>query len=433
MLAGLGTLALARFTARSTIESELRANATRLAESVTDDSPGNGQRQLPLIRAVLQLQDAGLVLIPDGARLNTTIRGELPPAVDLTIDELSLIQSGGVVSGRSGSVVWAVAAADGASNRILVGLSREIDFELGPGLRYFVLAASMVLLLSAFAARRLADRVTEPIREAEHASRRLAAGDLTVRLAEPAPDDTDEVADLTRSINTMAEALERSRGLERQFLMSVSHDLRTPLTSIRGYAEAISDGTATDGPAAAEVILNESRRLERLVADLLDLAKLDAHRFSLHPSPIDASEELGELAAGFTPDARQAGCVIRLEPTTEVPVFADPDRFAQVVANLLENAIEFASSTIIVGASADGERAVITIDDDGPGIDAADLPHVFERLYVVKRRPEQRETGSGLGLAICRELVVAMGGSIEAGASTTGGARITVRLPAVQP
>ncbi len=227
----------------------------------------------------------------------------------------------------------------------------------------------------------------------------------------------------------MAEALERSRGLERQFLLSVSHDLRTPLTSIRGYAEAISDGTATDTRSAAEVILNESRRLERLVSDLLDLAKLDANRFSLQPRPVDAAEELTELAAGFTPDAARAGLELTLEAPEAVPMQADPDRFAQVIANLLENAIKFATSTIEVTARSSHGEALITIDDDGPGIDAADLPHVFERLYVVKRAPQRRETGSGLGLAISHELVVAMGGSIEAAANDHGGARMIVRLP----
>jgi two-component system sensor histidine kinase BaeS len=108
---------------------------------------------------------------------------------------------------------------------------------------------------------------------------------------------------------------------------------------------------------------------------------------------------------------------------------ADPDRFAQVIANLLENAIKFATSTIEVTATSDHGEALITVDDDGPGIDTADLPHVFERLYVVKRTPQRRETGSGLGLAISHELVAAMGGSIEAAANDHGGARMIVHLP----
>jgi methyl-accepting chemotaxis protein len=232
VLAGLGTLALARFTARDTVESDLKDNANRLAEAVTDDSAtGNTRRQLPLIRSVLRLQDAGLAVIPDASTgdsdLNASVLGELPPAVDLSLDQLRSLEPGDVVSGRDGDVVWAVAAAQGASNLVLIGLSREVQFELGPALRYFVFAATIVLLSSVVVARQLADRVTKPIREAERASRRLAGGDLTARLAEPDARTTDEVGDLTRSINAMAEALERSRGLERQFLLSVSHDLRT--------------------------------------------------------------------------------------------------------------------------------------------------------------------------------------------------------------
>src|SRR5213078_4532728 len=121
---------------------------------------------------------------------------------------------------------------------------------------------------------------TRPLREAQDATRRISAGDLTTRLPVAKPGAKDELTSLAESINAMAESLERSKGLERQFLLSVSHDLRTPLTSIRGYAEALAERKAKPGHAAA-VILSEARRLERLVGDLLELAKLDARRFSL--------------------------------------------------------------------------------------------------------------------------------------------------------
>ncbi|MHB8669596.1 MAG: HAMP domain-containing sensor histidine kinase, partial [Acidimicrobiales bacterium] len=269
------------------------------------------------------------------------------------------------------------------------------------------------------------------IRDAERAARRIASGDLAARV--PAPDSGDELAALARSINAMAAALERSRGLERQFLLSVSHDLRTPLTSIRGFAEAIVDGRAPDPVRAATIIGAESRRLERLVRDLLELAKLDARRFSLDLRATDVSEVVGVTVEGFRPAAEEAAVLIdasaALDGARVQRVSADPDRLAQVVANLVENALKFATSRIEVGTDSDGERGgvVIRVDDDGPGITTEDLPNVFRRFFSSARTPA-RQVGSGLGLAIVRELVDAMGGTVGAEPSPLGGARMRVTL-----
>src|SRR5207237_8343697 len=163
--------------------------------------------------------------------------------------------------------------------------------------------------------------------------------------------EDDELAALVRSINAMAESLERSKGLERQFLLSVSHDLRTPLTSIRGYAEALAERKARPGQAAA-VILSESRRLERLVGDLLELAKLEARRFSLHVRDTDVVEVVADTAEGFRPAAEEAGVKLLVDaggPPGALVAAADPERLAQVVANLVANALKFAARTIRVG------------------------------------------------------------------------------------
>jgi two-component system sensor histidine kinase BaeS len=224
----------------------------------------------------------------------------------------------------------------------------------------------------------------------------------------------------------MAAALERARGLEQQFLLSVSHDLRTPLTSIRGYAEAIDDGNV-DPKRAATVIRTESARLERLVADLLDLAKLQARAFTFTIEPLDVSVAVHTVVAG----AAGSKPGIAFHPVTSGPllVMADPDRFAQALANLVENAGKYARSSVLVSARSEGGRAVVTVDDDGPGIASHDLPHVFERLYVARHQPQRRENASGLGLAIARELVTSMGGEVAAGSAPTGGARLSIMLP----
>ena len=239
----------------------------------------------------------------------------------------------------------------------------------------------------------------------------------------------------------MAQSLEDGRARERHLLLSVSHDLRTPLTSIRGFAEAIQDGAIEDNAQAADVIIAESRRLERLVGDLLDLTKLEARQMSIAIRPTDVAEVVTTTAEGFRPAAAKSGLAIVLRvpghdgmpgSAPPHPVAADPDRLAQLLANLLENAMTFARSTRH-GDPGRGPRrpggCVITVDDDGPGIAPGDLQRVFERFYRADRGPN-RQMGSGLGLAIVAELATAMGGTVraESPVNADGGSRFVVTL-----
>jgi signal transduction histidine kinase len=351
--------------------------------------------------------------------------------------------AGQTVSGTKGSIVYAAAPfrADvrvGPNNRsvLMANLAQAVILTRRPptGLReagvWFILASALTLAAAALVADRLGRRITRPLEAAEAVTRRIAAGDLGAQV--PVPPRADrETASLAKSINTMAESLSHSKGLERQFLLSVSHDLRTPLTSIRGFAEAIADGTATDSARAADVIASESRRLERLVQDLLDLAKLDARRFSFDLRRIDLSEVVAGTGEGFRPAADDLGLSLLIEPGAlgTMPVTADPDRLAQVVANLVENAIKYATSQIrVVAAMSEGSPA-IWVEDDGPGIAVSDLPRVFDRLFLSSRYPA-RQVGSGLGLAIVAELVHAMGGTVRAESPVTPsrGTRVIVTL-----
>ena len=160
------------------------------------------------------------------------------------------------------------------------------------------------------------------------------------------PPGTDvDLAALADTLNEMAAQLEASRGSQRAFLLSISHDLRTPLTSIRGYAEALADGTIDDADPdarkrAATVIGAESRRLERLVRDLLDLTRLDSREFSFNPQPCDAAEVVRDAAAAFAPQARELGIELTVAAGASAPAELDADRVGQIVANLVENASE---------------------------------------------------------------------------------------------
>jgi two-component system sensor histidine kinase BaeS len=449
LVTGVGTLVLLQAQSRQ----DTRRNVIQLAANVAHTA---ALIQVPLrlsgFRTYLQrTQDLALIHVP------TQASDRLPRGLttaDLHPDQLARQQT---VSGFDGSVAYAVVPFRSPGGQQLAVAATQPASRGGAAGLYLLMSAAVALLVAAAAAEALARRITSPLVEAEEATRLIAAGDLSVRVPTHAR-ATDELSSLTDSINVMAETLERLRGGERQFLMSVSHDLRTPLTSIRGFAEALADGTATDTARAADVIAAEARRLERLVRDLLDLAKLDANRFSLDLRAVDMVEVVEDTADGFVPAGDRLGLtVIVHDPVTlganglavewsaPVPqVAADPDRLAQIVANLVENAMKYAERTVEVGTwyrlAPDGiATAQVTVDDDGPGIPAEDLTRVFERLWV-GARDQGRQVGSGLGLTIVAELVAAMGGSItaespvpRAGPSPTPGTRIAVTLRTWSP
>ena len=180
------------------------------------------------------------------------------------------------------------------------------------------------------------------------------------------------------------------------------------------------------------MISSESRRLERLVADLLDLARLDTHQFSLRPVPVDARGVVAGAVEAFQPSAAELGIELVTAPGDVLPVELDPQRLAQIVANLVENALKFATARVQVATRSTPGGIDVVVDDDGPGIAPADLPHVFDRLYTSRTVPG-RVVGTGIGLAIVRELAVAMGGAARVETVDSTGTRFVVTLPAAPP
>lgn len=424
LVAGIGTLVLVRRSARAETRRELLYEAPAAAQAAASLPPAG----LRALGQALRLEGLAVVRItPDGR-----VAPGSPPPIGVTLGpaDVARLRAGEPTSGSSGDLVFAAAPVRDRPLTVLV-LARRTSTGIRGAVGYFALSAAAALALAAVVAARLGRRITDPLRSAELTTRRIAAGDLDARVS--AEDADDEVASLAESINGMAASLQRARQLERQFLLSISHDLRTPLTSIRGYAEAIADGAAEDVGRAAAVISSESGRLERLVRDLLDLAKLDARQFSLELRRVDVAEVVAETADGFAPAAARLGLSLTVAggPPAEAFAVVDPDRLAQVVANLIENALQFAATAVTVDLGQHlrrdpaQDRVLITVTDDGPGIADADLPHVFDRLYTRARGPG-RPLGSGLGLAIVRELVDAMGGTVTAETPDGGGARLAV-------
>jgi two-component system, OmpR family, sensor kinase len=353
--------------------------------------------------------------------------------------DLRSVAKGRSVTGIFGDRVYAVVKqSQSATDVDALLLITPFRYSPARSIVALSLAALTALGFASAIAMVFARRLSRPLIAATAAYRRIANGDLSVRVASRDKDAqrNDEIGELMRSLDVMADSLDRAQKQEQQFLLSVSHDLRTPLTSIRGFAEAIADGIAPeDQQRAAEVIASESRRLERLVRDLLEMAKLDANQFELKPRRCDLTNLVTDAADGFLPAAERENLALELSADSECSAFVDPERLGQVLANLIENAIKFARQTVRVSLTTRGtttEPVVyrLTVSDDGPGIDPEDLPHVFDRLYTSDRRPT-RQIGSGLGLTIVKELLDAMGATISVETSPNG-TTFTVDLP-VQP
>ena len=434
LFAGVGTLALARLGARDQTTRDLKAQAVDIASTIKTLDDQGQVRVLANLRKALNLEGIAIIRVgPAGRTLDA-----LPDGVEGGDLDIAKLRAGRVLTGGHGSLVFAAAPAPlalpgraAAQDALaVVVLTRKVDALLRPAVGWFLLASIGTLVVGALVAWRFGRRLTRPVRQAEEATRRISAGDLSARVPVPAPGADDELSVLLSSINTMAEVLERSKGVERQFLLSVSHDLRTPLTSIRGYAEAIADGALPDPATGGNVILSEARRLERLVGDLLDLAKLESRSFSLTRDAVDLADVAAGTVDGFRPEAADSNIFLDLAGA-DVPavVMGDPDRLAQVAANLVQNALKYARTRVRVSVDTANGWARLAVSDDGPGIAAEDLPHVFERLYVSRHQPQHKEVGSGLGLAIVRELVTAMGGTVDASAAEERGACLAVHLP----
>lgn len=284
-------------------------------------------------------------------------------------------------------------------------------------------AGALGCVLAVVVAALLARGIARPVARVARASGRLAHG----HDPEPLPlEGARELRDLADSFNTMAAQLERARSAERSFLLSVSHELKTPLTAIRGYSEALDEGVLTPN-RAVKVIRTEAARLERLISDLINLARLDQRRFDIHREPVDLREIVHETVTRHEARARELGVRLHVEPHDGLaPALADRDRLLQAVSNLVENALRCTPPDGAVRLAA--EPAKLTVTDNGPGIAPDEVPRAFDRFFLYRRYSGRRPVGTGLGLAIVRELAHAMGGDVDV-TSTSSGTQFAIRLP----
>ena len=294
---------------------------------------------------------------------------------------------------------------------------------------WLLISAVSSLIISMLLAFMLARRLSRPLHEITQAATAVAAGDFSSEIAVQSEDEIGRLADAFRF---MSDEVQKSQEQQRQFVISVSHELKTPLTAIAGHTQALREGVAEDPQAVAEslkVIEAETRRLHRLIEDLLSIAKADARQFELKRSSIRVGDIAADVISRFSRDAKQWGVQLNSTGESGLVISTDPDRLRQIVSNLVNNALAHtpAGGKITVSMRRFAGNAEIEVADDGPGIDPADLPHIFDRFY--RSANVRNGPGLGLGLSISRELAHALGGDITVSSSPGQGSRFVVRLP----
>ena len=306
--------------------------------------------------------------------------------------------------------------------------------ELGSVWRRFanrvLIAAGIGLGIAMLVTILFSRRALNPLKRLEAAAREVGRGDLDTRVAITG---TQEIDALTSAFNTMVRELQHRETLTRDFLMRVTHDLRTPLTAIRGHTQALTDGVVpTDAiPRSLHAIEDESVRLEALVTDLLDLAKLEARRFRLDLESVDGNHVVDRAFQSYTGEAARRNLTYEHELTPLPSLFTDEARVRQIIGNLIDNAFRWAPDGGTVRVSAHprtGGGAVIVVADNGPGISMDRQMEIFEP-FRSENTPDGQH-GSGLGLAISRQLARALNGDLRVESRLGAGSRFILELPA---
>lgn len=305
--------------------------------------------------------------------------------------------------------------------------SLEITFNsLG---KYFIWSAFLAVIVALVITILLSRRILAPIRALTRAARRFGKGDFSAKIEY---EGKSELGELAISFNSMARNLENTEIQRRNMVADIAHELRTPITNLRGYLEAISDGLVQPDESTIRSLSEEATSLSRLVNELQELSLADAGVLKIDIQPFDIGALLSDAVHFFMAEAISHGITLSCEHADNLPdVEIDPHRIRQVLINLLSNAIVHtpAGGTVSVSASATRNAVAVTISDTGEGIPEQDLPHIFERFYRVDKSRNRTTGGSGLGLTIAKRFVEAHGGSITVSSTIGKGSTFMFSLP----
>lgn len=427
VVAALISLPLIRSNAEAVATADLARIADLTATSLRVDRGGNYVLP-PRVAGVLQAEQVTAYVVgPDAV--------ELPDGV--TPADVDAVTTGDGIEARAdtpaGPVLVVGRPFEPGIGVILIQPSSVAGGTATEVILRLLLALVIGLAIAVAIALAAGAWLTTPLRRAADAALRLGRGDRSIHVR---PEGPGEVADIAEALNRLATALAVSEGRQREFLLSVSHELRTPITSVRGYAEALADGLvpADDLVRTGTVMAAEAERLDRLVSDLLDLARLRADDFVVECTDVDLRAMIEDAAEVWRARCDRADVRLVVEPpTARVIVRADPMRLRQVLDNLAENALRVtpAGGVIVIAGAHDptGSWGVLEVRDSGPGIAPEDREVAFEPGILHERYRGLRPVGTGLGLALVGRLATGMGGWASAGDAPEGGASFRVGVP----
>lgn len=300
---------------------------------------------------------------------------------------------------------------------------------LGPFERALFIGAAIATVAALLLGVLLAQSLTRPLRDLTAATRAVASGNLEEQVNVRSK---DELGELARSFNQMSTDLAHARDLRRQMTADIAHELRTPLSLILGHSEALSEGVLPPTPETLYVIHDEARRLSRLVEDLRLLALSEAHELQMAYESVSPQDLIDHAVIAHRPQAKQKDISLEGHADPGLPdIHVDPDRMAQVLDNLISNALRYTPSdgTIRISATSDDGGVQIAIQDSGPGVTQEELPWIFDRFYRSDKSRHRHAGGAGLGLAIARSIVEAHEGRIWAESTPGKGLRVVIALP----
>jgi two-component system sensor histidine kinase BaeS len=308
-----------------------------------------------------------------------------------------------------------------------VNLDSALTRSLNEG---FLVATLVALPLGIIASFFVAREIARPLKRLVAASQRIARGEYDERVPADGP---GELGELAVSFNAMASALEHTEQRRMELIGDVAHELRTPVTVLRGYVEGLADGVFPPSAETWEKLQEETGRLGRLVEDLQEVSRAEAGQITLATASLNPSEAVKSAVARLTPGLAPGGLVLETDAPDDLPaVLADPDRLDQVLTNLLTNAVRYTPppGTVTIAARRQGPQVAFSVRDTGIGIAPEDLPNIFERFFRADRSRSRSSGGSGVGLTIAKALAEAMGGSLSASSEGSGkGSTFTLLLP----
>jgi signal transduction histidine kinase len=297
----------------------------------------------------------------------------------------------------------------------------------------WLIAAILFLVISIYLGTVLVQKLTRPLRQIKEAADRVSAGDYSVRVLSFSD---DEVGQLALAFNHMSSSIQKEDEKKKEFLANVSHELRTPLSYVSGYSEALQTGMVKnekDKEKFLSLIHRESKRMERLVSDLLDLAKFESDEHQLKQMPLPLAQLVEDATEKYILPMQEKGIKLSLHLDPDIIILGDEGRIEQVIQNVTDNALHYTDKgeiSIVLKRSSEG--CILSIQDTGIGIPEKDLSHIKERFYRVNKARTRQDGGSGLGLAISEKIVTLHGGKLELSSKHGEGTKVDIMFPIME-